>query len=38
MWQACGMAIVHRELWLANMKERESVEDLDIDGEGGILK
>jgi hypothetical protein len=29
------MGIVHRELCLANMKERDGVEDVDIDEEGG---
>jgi hypothetical protein len=33
LWHVCGMRIVHREFWLANMQERDVVEDLDIDAD-----
>ena len=32
VWHVCGNRIVRTELWLANMKERDGVEDLDIYG------
>jgi hypothetical protein len=32
MWNACGTEDVHTEFWRGNLRERENLEDLDVDG------
>jgi len=32
MWHAWGRVVVHTEFWWGNVREREYLEDLDIDG------
>jgi hypothetical protein len=32
MWNVCGREDVHTEFWWGNLRERENLEDLGVDG------
>jgi len=32
IWRVCGREAVHTEFWWGNLRERENLEDLGVDG------